>query len=67
MSGPRKPSGFCPGQARISILTPSGVHFGQGPFELLSADPMCSRAIDAAANLMQSLIAKTNLARATTA
>ena len=63
--GPRP--ALAAGHARISVLTPSGIHFGQGPFNLLASDPMASRAVDAAADLMQALIAKTEWARATTA
>ncbi len=47
------------GQARINLLTPSGLHFGQGPFELLSRDGLGGPALAAATALMQSLIAKT--------
>lgn len=56
-----------PGHARISILTPSGIHFGQASFELLSGDPFAAPVIGAAAGLMQALIAKADSARATTA
>lgn len=42
--------------ARISLLTPSGLHFGEGPFEDFAGDPMASPVIAAAASLMQSLI-----------
>ena len=47
------------GQARISMLTPSGIHFGQTPFEVLAADQLGGAVIAAAIQLMQSLIAKT--------
>ncbi len=63
--GPRP--GLSAGQARISVLTPSGIHFGQGPFNLIAGDPMGSRAIDAATSLMQALIAKANATRGTSA
>jgi hypothetical protein len=49
-----------PGQTRLSILTPSGLHFGQGPFEILSRDALGGRAIHAATALMQRLIALRN-------
>jgi hypothetical protein len=45
-----------PGQMRLSILTPSGLHFGQAPFETLSRDALGGRAIQAAMALMQRLI-----------
>jgi len=48
------------GQARISMLTPSGIHFGQAPLDALAGDPMGGRVIGAAINLMQALIAKTD-------
>ena len=46
------------GQVRISMLAPSGLHFGQGPFDALSRDPLGGPVIAAAMQLMQSLIAK---------
>ncbi len=46
------------GQARISMLTPSGIHFGQAPLEALTGDPMGGRVIGAAVSLMQELICK---------
>jgi hypothetical protein len=49
-----------PLNARISLLTPSGLHFGEGPFEDFAADPMASPVIAAAASLMQSLISVAN-------
>jgi hypothetical protein len=47
------------GQARISILTPSGLHFGQGLFDILANDQLGGAVIFAAMQLMQSLVAKT--------
>jgi hypothetical protein len=47
-----------PGQARISMLTPSGLHFGQGPFNALSNDEKGVPIIMAAMELMQALIKK---------
>ncbi|HET9219662.1 MAG TPA: hypothetical protein VFR18_21955 [Terriglobia bacterium] len=44
------------GQARISLLTPSGLHFGQAPFETLAQDAMGGPIIAAATRLMQALI-----------
>lgn len=54
--GPRP--GLVPGQARLTILTPAGMHFGQAPFEILFTDPMSARACAMAARLMRALIAK---------
>ena len=47
------------GQARINILTPSGLHFGQGPYDALSKDALGGPLLGAAFNLMQELIALT--------
>jgi hypothetical protein len=52
--GKRPP--LTPGQARISLLTPSGLHFGQAPFEALAQDAMAAPIIAAATGLMQALI-----------
>lgn len=46
-----------PGHIRISVLAPSGLHFGQGPFKVMSADPLAKPAVEAATTLMQQLIA----------
>ena len=51
------------GQVRISMLVPSGLHFGQGPFDALSKDPLGGPVIAAAMQLMQSLIAATESVR----
>jgi hypothetical protein len=45
--------------ARLSFLTPSGLHFGQGPTAALSRDPLGGRALQCATDLMRALIAKT--------
>ena len=55
--GPRPPAPP-KGQLRISMLVPSGLHFGQGPFEALSGDPLGGPVITAAMQLMQSLITR---------
>lgn len=47
------------GQVRISMLTPSGLHFGQGRFDILASDQLGGAVISAAMRLMQGLIAKT--------
>jgi len=44
---------------RINLLSPSGLHFGEGPMNLLSRDPMGGPVIAAATRLMQALIALT--------
>ena len=46
------------GQARISMLTPSGLHFGQAPLNALANDPMGGPIIQAATDLMGALIKK---------
>jgi hypothetical protein len=38
------------------MLTPSGQHFGEGPFSTLSTDAMGGPAITAGATLMEALI-----------
>jgi len=45
-------------QARVSMLTPSGLHFGQAPFNVLAIDEMGGPIIKAATDLMQALIKK---------
>jgi hypothetical protein len=45
-----------PVQARISLLTPSGLHFGQAPLDTLARDPMAAPVVTAARRLMQALI-----------
>lgn len=46
------------GQARVSILTPSGLHFGQAPLSTLANDHMGGPIIQAANDLMGALIKK---------
>jgi hypothetical protein len=46
------------GQARVSMLTPGGLHFGQAPFSTLANDAMGGPIIKAATDLMQALINK---------
>lgn len=43
---------------RLNMLTPSGLHFGYGPFQSLYNEPMGRSIIDPATRLMQALIAK---------
>lgn len=52
------------GSVRINLLTPSGLHFGQGPFEVLAKDPMGAPVIGLATRLMQELIAKAKESKA---
>lgn len=47
------------GQVRINMLTPSGLHFGQAPFQALAADALAGPVVSAAMELMQALIGKT--------
>ena len=46
------------GEARISMLTPSGLHFGQAPMEVLSVDQLGGPVISMAIQLMQKLMEK---------
>ena len=46
------------GAVQICILTPSGLHHGIGTFETLSQHKTAKDIVDAATNLMQSLVAK---------
>jgi len=46
------------GQARVNMLTPSGLHFGQAPLNALANDAMGGPIIKAALDLMQALIRK---------
>ena len=56
---------LAPGQARISLLTPSGLHFGQAPLAALMQDGMAAPLLDAATKLMQALIQVTQTGRGT--
>jgi hypothetical protein len=47
------------GRARINMLTPGGIHFGEGPFEALSRDPQAAPVLREATALMEALVAKT--------
>jgi hypothetical protein len=42
--------------ARVSLLTPSGIHFGQAPRDLLFRDPMAGPLLNAAAKLLKVLV-----------
>jgi len=45
---------------RMSFLTPSGLHFGQGPMSALLKDPLGGGVLQSATALMMALIAKTS-------
>jgi len=46
------------GIARINLLTPSGLHFGEGPTDVLAKDKLGGPAINAALQLMRELMHK---------
>jgi hypothetical protein len=46
------------GHVRLNMLTPSGLHFGEGPLDALSVDPMGGPLIAAGTSLMKALIAR---------
>ena len=50
-------------QVRISMLTPGGLCFGQGPFNAMAADPRGGPVIKAATDLMLALMAKSKQAK----
>jgi hypothetical protein len=52
------------GQARLNVLTPAGLFFGQAPLEALLADPLAGPAMQAATELMLALMEKAKAARA---
>lgn len=45
---------------RLNMLTPSGLHFGEGPFVALAADPIGGPVIAAGTALMEALINRTD-------
>jgi hypothetical protein len=51
-----RPSAPKAGNARVNLLTPSGLHFGQGPLDVLSKDRLGGSIIASAFRLMQALI-----------
>jgi len=55
--GPR-PAAPPTGMVRINGLTPGGLHFGQGTFQVVSQDGLGGLALRGAFDLMQALIAK---------
>jgi hypothetical protein len=46
------------GHARLSFLTPSGLHFGQGPLDGLSREPRSGRVMQLATALMAAMIGR---------
>jgi hypothetical protein len=52
------------GNARINMLTPIGLHFGEGGFAALSSDAMGGPAIAAGGRLLQALVARAKSQRA---
>jgi hypothetical protein len=46
------------GNVRLNLLTPSGLHFGEGPFSALMRDPMAGPVIHMGAKLMGALIGR---------
>lgn len=51
------------GAARINLLAPSGLHFGQASFEVLSRDPLAGRVLNAGAALMSQMMKLTRDAK----
>jgi hypothetical protein len=47
------------GHARINLLTPSGLHFGEGEFTTLAGHPLSGPVLTAASALVQGMIVKT--------
>jgi hypothetical protein len=46
------------GRARVSLISPAGLHFGEGAMHVLAADPMGKPTFNTATVLMQALIAR---------
>jgi hypothetical protein len=57
-TGSRRPAP-ANGNMRINVLTPGGLHFGEGPFISLRKDPLAGPVVASAVRLMQALIALT--------
>jgi hypothetical protein len=51
-----RPPAPAPGRLRLSFLTPSGLHFGEGPADQFPADPLAKPVFDAGTKLMQALV-----------
>ncbi|MBV9147003.1 MAG: hypothetical protein JO065_13880 [Acidobacteria bacterium] len=52
----RRPAAPSKGHARINILVASGLHFGQGPMDMLGKDRLSGPVVASAFRLMQELI-----------
>jgi len=50
-----RPGPPSPGWIRLNFLTPSGLHFGEAPFEAMASDPTGGAVISAGTVLMQAL------------
>jgi hypothetical protein len=55
-----RPSAPPNGHARINLLTPAGLHFGEGPIDLLGKDKLGGAILGAAYQLMQKLTGLTH-------
>jgi len=53
----KRPPAPSEGKARINLLSPSGLHFGEGPFDVLGKDSLGGPVIKAAFQLMKDLMA----------
>jgi hypothetical protein len=51
------------GVARLSVLCPSGLHFGQAPGDALRADPLARATLDAGTELLVALVARNECRR----
>lgn len=49
-----------PGSVRFTMLTPSGPHFGQGPEDVMAADPRAGRLFEAATALLVAVLEDAN-------
>jgi len=56
-----RPPPPAPNHVRLNLLTPSGLHFGEAPVDVMSRDPLGGALFAASAALMQALIAKRDL------
>jgi hypothetical protein len=59
-----RPPAPAPGRIRVSFLTPSGLHFGDGPADQFPADPLAKPVFDAGTRLMQALMTAGGASRA---
>jgi hypothetical protein len=50
-----RPDAPNPGRVRLNFLTPSGLHLGEAPFEVLAADPMAGPVVAAGLVLLDAL------------